>query len=115
SGERTVAILPTGATEAHGLGCLTQFNYLVEHGAIEYVHETALFRANFERMPDVMADLAGIYLMFEATADYEGASEFLQDYGRMSGRMKDALGRLDGVVPVDLRPSYAVDDLLADW
>jgi hypothetical protein len=104
-----------GATEAHGLGCLTQFNYLVEHGAIEYLDESGLFRANFERMPEVMAELASVYLMFEATADYDGATEFLESYGTMSLDMRRALDRLDGVVPVDLRPSYAVDDLLDDW
>ncbi|MDH3298251.1 MAG: peptidase [Gemmatimonadota bacterium] len=104
-----------GATEAHGLGCLTQFNYLVEHGAIEYVDETERFRANFERMPEVMAELAAVYLMFEATADYDGAGAFLESYGRMSRHMRDALDRLDGTVPVDLRPSYAVEDLLAEW
>jgi len=104
-----------GSTEAHGLGCLTQFNYLREHGAIEYAEDTRLFRANLERMPEVMANLAGIYLTIEATGDYEGASEFLEGYGVMSTDMRDALDRLDGVVPVDLRPRYAVEEMMAEW
>jgi len=104
-----------GSTEAHGLGCLTQFNYLIEHGAIEYAEDTGLFRANLERMPEVMADLAGVYLTIEATGDYDGASEFLESYGVMSTDMRDAIDRLAGIVPVDLRPRYAVDELIAEW
>lgn len=104
-----------GATEAHGLGCLTQFNYLRENGAIEYAEGTGLFSANLDRMPEVMADLAAIYLTIEATGDYDGASEFLETYGVMSSEMREALDRLNGIVPVDLRPSYAVDDLIAEW
>jgi hypothetical protein len=104
-----------GSTEAHGLGCLTQFNYLREHGAIEYAEDTGLFRANMEKMSGVMADLAAVYLTIEATGDYEGASEFLESYGVMSNEMRDALDRLDGVVPVDLRPSFKVDELMTEW
>jgi len=104
-----------GTTEAHGLGCLTQFNYLIEYGAIEYAEDTGLFRANLERMPEVMADLAAVYLTIEATGDYDGASEFLESYGVMSTDMRDALDRLAGVVPVDLRPRYAVGELIAEW
>lgn len=104
-----------GTTSAHGLGCLTQFNYLREHRAIEYDESTQLFSVNLELMPGVMADLAAIYLMFEATADYDGAGEFLEAYGVMSTEMRSALDRLAGVVPVDLWPSYAVEEMLAKW
>jgi len=104
-----------GSTEAHGLGCLTQFNYLREHGAIDYAEDTGLFSANLERMPEVMANLAAVYLTIEATGDYDGASEFLESYGVMSHEMRDALDRLDGVVPVDLRPAYAVNEMIAEW
>ena len=104
-----------GTTSAHGLGCLTQFNYLREHGAIEYDDTTELFSVNLERMPDVMADLAAIYLMFEATGDYDGAGDYLESYGVMSTEMRDALDRLAGVVPVDLWPSYTVESLLSEW
>ncbi len=42
-------------------------------------------------------------------------SEFLESYGVMSHEMRDALDRLDGVVPVDLRPAYAVNEMIAEW
>lgn len=104
-----------GATEAHGLGCLTQLNYLREKGAITYDEATGKFAANLEAMPDAMADLAGEYLMLEATGDYDGAGAFIERYGTMSPELQAALGRLEGHVPVDLRPSYAVEEMMEGW
>ncbi|MFQ5888583.1 MAG: peptidase [Gemmatimonadota bacterium] len=103
-----------GFTEAHGLGCLTQFNFLRESGAITYDAGTGRFAANLERMPSAMADLAGRYLMLEATGDYEGAGAFMERYGSMSPEMAAALERLS-VVPVDIRPRYAVRRMIGGW
>jgi len=104
-----------GATEAHGLGCLTQLNYLLQNGAITYDEETGKFAADLEAMPEVMSDLAGQYLLLEATGDYEGAGQFLERYGTMPPEVKDALDRLAGRVPVDLDPQYAVMDEMEGW
>jgi hypothetical protein len=104
-----------GATEAHGLGCLTQFNYLRGAGAITYDDATGKFAADLESMPGVISELAGQYLLLQATGDREGAAAFLQRYGTMSPEMEAAIDRLDGVVPVDIRPSYAVRTMLSDW
>ena len=100
-----------GATEAHGLGCLTQLNYLLQNGAITYDAETGKFAADLEAMPEVMSDLAAQYLLIEATGDYEGAGQFLERYGTMPPEVRDALARLAGRVPVDLDPQYAVTDM----
>lgn len=100
-----------GATEAHGLGCLTQLNYLLQKGAITYDAETGKFAADLEAMPGVMSDLAAQYLLIEATGDYEGAGQFLERYGTMPPEVQDALDRLAGRVPVDLDPQYAVTDM----
>jgi len=104
-----------GATEAHGKGCLTQFNYLREKGAISYDPTSGTFAAVLEKMPDAMSDLAHEYLMLEATGDYAGAGAFLDKYGVMSPEMQAALDRLAGRVPVDIEPHYAVKDKMADW
>jgi hypothetical protein len=104
-----------GATEAHGLGCLTQFNFLREKGAITYDAESGRFAADFDVMPDAMAELARTYLMFEATADYDGATAFLEKYGTVSPEMQAALDRLAGKVPVDIRPAFEVESLMLDW
>jgi hypothetical protein len=104
-----------GATEAHGLGCLTQFNYLRGAGAITYDEATGRFAANLETMPAAVSELAGQYLLLQATGDRDGAGAFLERYGKMSPEMAAAIERLDGVVPVDIRPSYAVKGMMAGW
>jgi hypothetical protein len=104
-----------GITEAHGLGCLTQFNFLREKGAITYDEGTGLFAADLEVMADVMAELAGVYLMLEATGDYDGAGAFVEQYGTISPELQGALDRLAETVPVDIRPVYAVEEMMEGW
>ncbi|MCL7979854.1 MAG: peptidase [marine benthic group bacterium] len=104
-----------GATEAHGLGCLTQFNYLRSAGAITWDERTGRFAADLDVMPGAISDLAGQYLLLQATGDRAGAAAFLERYGEMSPEMEAAIERLDGVVPVDIRPSYSVKELMASW
>lgn len=104
-----------GVGGAHGMGCLTQFNYLRENGAITYEPSTKKFAADLEVMPSVMADLAGIYLLLEATADYDGAVAFVERYGKFSPEMQDALDRLDKTVPTDIVPVFAVKEKMKNW
>jgi len=59
-----------GVGEAHGKGCLSQFNYLRERGAIYFDEATGRYAADMEAMPEAMAALAGEYLTIEATGDY---------------------------------------------
>jgi hypothetical protein len=104
-----------GAEEAHGKGCLIQFNYLWENGAIDYDDETTRFRAVIDLMPGAISDMAGQLLLLQATGDYAGAEAFLERYGTMTPEMLGALERLDGVVPVDIRPTYAVKEMMETW
>ncbi|HKK08760.1 MAG TPA: peptidase, partial [Gemmatimonadota bacterium] len=80
-----------GANEAHGKGCMTQFNFLREQGAIRYDSAGGTFSVYFDRMPDAMSKLAGRYLTLEATGDYEGAGKFLDEYGSVPPDMRKAL------------------------
>jgi len=104
-----------GITEAHGLGCLTQFNFLRERGAISYDEATGLFAADLEIIPVAIAEMAHVYLMMQATGDYDGAGAFIEHYGTISPEMQGALDRLTETVPVDIRPRYAVEEMMADW
>jgi hypothetical protein len=104
-----------GVTEAHGLGCLTQFNFLRDRGAITYDEATGLFAADLEVIPVAIAELAHVYLMMQATGSYEGAGQFIERYGAISPEMRGSLDRLAETVPVDIRPHYAVEDMMADW
>lgn len=104
-----------GITEAHGLGCLTQFNFLRNRGAITYDEETGLFAADLEVFPVAIAEMAHIYLMMQATGDYDGAGKFIERFGTISPELQGALDRLAETVPVDIRPRYAVEEMMADW
>ncbi len=101
-----------GVHEAHGLGVISQFNYLLEKGALE-IDDSGRFRAVSERFPDAIAELLRDMLMLQAAGDYEGTALFLETYGRPSPELLDALARLEDV-PVDIRPIYTgAEELLA--
>lgn len=104
-----------GITEAHGLGCLTQFNFLRDRGAITHDEGTGLFAADLEIIPVAMAELAHVYLMMQATGNYEWAGEFIDRHGTVSPEMQTALDRLAETVPVDIRPVYAVEEMMESW
>jgi hypothetical protein len=93
-----------GVHEAHGQGVVSQFNYLLEKGALE-VDAEGRFHAVSERFPSTIETLLTEMLMLQANGDYEGTAAFLETYGQASEPLLKAIGRLDDV-PVDIRPSY---------
>ena len=46
--------------------------------------------------------------MLQANGDYEGTKRFLENYGKPTPPMRDAISRF-GDLPVDIRPEYAAD------
>jgi len=100
-----------GVDEAHGQGVLSQFNYLLEKGAVE-VDESGRFRANSELFPGAIRDITRELLMIQATGDYERATSFLATYGVATPAIRAAIDRLSDV-PVDIRPLFPQADELA--
>jgi hypothetical protein len=101
-----------GLREAHGRGVVSQFNYLLEKGALE-VDEEGRFRAVADTFPQAIEDLLRDMLMLQATGDYVGTRKFLDAYGVASDALVAAIGKLDDV-PVDIRPIYLqAEELLA--
>lgn len=104
-----------GVTSAHGKGCLMQFNWLLEKGALVHDAGSGTFRVEPERMPAAIADLAREFLLLQATGDYEGAGAFLERYGgEIPESLRAALGKLEAV-PVDIAPRYAVKEKMREW
>jgi hypothetical protein len=102
-----------GVEEAHGQGVVSQFNYLLEKGALE-LDEEGRFRAVSEKFPGAMRDLLREMTMLQALGDYEGTVVFLEKYGHPSEPLLEAFGRLQDL-PVDIRPQYpSAEELLAD-
>jgi hypothetical protein len=116
-----------GASEAHGKANLIQFNWLREKGALKpaigdetetapgSLQEDVLVTADLDAVRAANRELATEVLMIEATGDYDRANAFLAQYGTVSEELSGLLGRLDGKVPVDIRPVYAVLDKMAGW
>ncbi len=93
-----------GVHEAHGQGVVSQFNYLLEKGALQ-VDEEGRFRVLSEKFPAAITELLRELLMLQATGDYEATARFLDTYGKPSPELLSAIERL-GDVPVDIRPVY---------
>ena len=97
-----------GVHEAHGRGVISQFNYLLDHGALE-IDEEGRFRSVPEVFPGAIRDLLTEMLMLQATGDYEGTAAFLETYGHPRQELLDAIDRLEDV-PVDILPIYTTAD-----
>ena len=100
-----------GVHEAHGRGVVSQFNYLLDKGALE-VDAEGRFRSVSEKFDAAIEELLNLMLMLQATGDYQGTAEFLDAYGVASDALLAAIDRLDEV-PVDIRPLYPQADELA--
>jgi len=101
-----------GVHEAHGRGVVSQFNYLLEKGALE-VDEEGRFRAVSEIFAASIESLLNEMLMLQARGDYSGTHDFLEKYGVATPALLKAIERLDDV-PVDIRPIYSqAEELLA--
>jgi hypothetical protein len=93
-----------GLHEAHGRGVVSQFNYLLEKGALT-IDEEGRFAAVSELFPAAIEQLLTEMLMLQATGDYDGTATFLDTYGVASDELVAAIDRLEGI-PVDIRPLY---------
>ena len=93
-----------GVEEAHGQGVVSQFNYLLEKGALE-LDDQGRFRSVSAKFPGAIRDLLNEMTMLQALGDYDGTAAFLEKYGQASPVLLEAFGRL-GDVPVDIRPRY---------
>jgi hypothetical protein len=102
-----------GVHEAHGQGTISQFNYLMEKGALE-VDAQGQFRTVSENFPGAIRDLLEEMLMLQANGDYPGTAEFLERYGKPSASLLEAIDSLSQV-PVDVKPLYPqADELTRD-
>ena len=93
-----------GAHEAHGKGVVSQFNYLLEKGALS-IDAEGRFSAVSEKFPGAIKDLLHDMLMLQAAGDYTATKAFLDKYGVVSKELDAAIAKL-GAVPTDITPDY---------
>ncbi len=98
-----------GLHEAHGLGVVSQFNFLREKGVI--LPDSGQHMVRLDLMKDAIRDLANQLLMIEAEGSYTKAREFLQRFGKVPDELRDALKKVEDL-PIDIEPDYEVLKLI---
>ena len=100
-----------GIDEAHGGGVAIQFNWLVEKGAF-FQDADGKLNYNKDKFWPALTELAHTLLMLEATGDYDGAQSFIEKYRKLTPLMDHYLEELKDV-PVDIRPLYPLEKMIA--
>lgn len=94
-----------GLHEAHGLGVLIQYNYMMEKGAFLYDEAAGKYRLDMAVIPGAIESLARELLILEGDGDYDKAKAFLDKYGRIDDRIEATVARLTSI-PVDIEPVF---------
>lgn len=97
-----------GINEAHGGGTAIIYNFMIENGGYEYNEETQKLKVNFDKVYNVLEDLAHKLLMIQATGDYEGAKKLIADYAVQSPSMTILVEKLK-TLPVDINPVFQIE------
>jgi len=95
-----------GVHEAHGLGVVSQFNFLREREAV-LLDSRGRFEIRLQLMRDAIQALANQLLMIEAEGSYARAKQFLDRYGKVSPEMEEAIRKVADL-PIDIEPDYQV-------
>jgi hypothetical protein len=93
-----------GITEAHALGVICQFTYLMEKGALVQTPEGRLAPVPalwFQSITELTHDLT----MLQALGDYDTAKAWVDKYGQVPAGMQKILDSLADI-PVDVDPIY---------
>jgi hypothetical protein len=97
-----------GLEDAHGKGMAVQFNYFVDHGAfVEQADGT--FAVDVPRMKLAVRGLTHELLTLEATGDYAGARQLLDQLGVVRPSVQQVLQRLQAI-PTDIDPVFVTAD-----
>jgi hypothetical protein len=94
-----------GVTEAHGLGVVCQFSYLMEKGAMQATADGRLAPVA-SKWRDAVRDLCTDLTMLQANADYDAARAWVDKYGKVPPVMQQILDGLSDI-PVDVDPVYS--------
>jgi hypothetical protein len=97
-----------GVAEAHSKAEMMEFNYLVEHGAIQR-QSSGRYAIDYAKMPGTLSDLAKELLTMEATGDRARVESWFKKYDVMPDELKATLKSAAGV-PVDIDPVFSFKD-----
>ena len=93
-----------GITEAHALGVICQFTYLLEKGALIETEDGRLAPV-LDRWFEGITELTHDLTMLQALGDYDAAKAWVEKYGKVPPGMQKILDSLADI-PVDVDPVY---------
>ena len=100
-----------GATSAHGMANMMEYNYMKEKGAFTLDAETGRYRINLDKMPEAVRSMTQELCMIQALGDYAAAEAFIAKYGEMTPEVEHQLEKLKSI-PTDIEPIYAAERFL---
>ncbi len=101
-----------GIGEAHGAGNAIIFNYFLERGAYRFDETLEKVTVNREKIFGVLKELAHKVLMIQATGDYEGAKQLINQYAVESKPIVTLRNKLSDI-PVDIKPVFQIEKKMA--
>lgn len=102
-----------GLHEAHGLGTLIQFNFMMKKGAFIYVEDSGQFKLNMDKLKGAIEELAQKLLIIEGDGNYDNTAAFLSEYGRVDPILEKTIEKLEDI-PVDIKPIFPMAETQND-
>jgi hypothetical protein len=102
-----------GINEAHGAGTAVIYNYLLKNGGYQYDEAKNLVSVNYDKVYEVLTQLATELLTLQAEGDYDAAKTLLATYAVESPSMKALKGKLTEL-PVDIKPIYQIEKMMSE-
>jgi len=92
-----------GASSAHGVANLLRFNFFADAGAFSRDAATGKYRVNPEAMAGAVEALSKKILTLQGDGDYDGATAFVNEMGKIGPELQGDLDRLEAAnIPVDI-------------
>lgn len=92
-----------GASSAHGVANTLRFTFFEQMGAFSRDEATGTYRVEFEKMQEAVNALSAKILILQGDGDYEGASQFVDEMGKIGAELQADLDRLEAAdIPVDV-------------
>ena len=92
-----------GASSAHGVANTLRFNFFEQMGAFSRDEAAGTYRVEFDKMQEAVNALSAKILILQGDGDYAGASQFVDEMGRIGAELQADLDRLEAAaIPVDV-------------
>lgn len=94
-----------GLSDAHGRGAAIQYNFLREHGGLDWDSKARRYAVNDARMESAIRALVGAIVKLQGDGDYEGVKASNARYGKLDSNAQTVIASMRAI-PVDIQPSY---------